>query len=450
VQEDGTFGSPSEASSALLFREGELVGGTFEVRRLLGQGGMAQVWEAHDRDLVRRVALKAARPRPPAPPLRKEAQALAAFRHPSLVTVHGLGEHEGVDYIVLERIFGVSLEEKLNRRRAGGAQLPVSEALDLALAIAEGLAVVHRAGLAHCDVKPGNVMLTPDGRVVLMDFGLVLAEHEVEMRGVIAGSPPYMAPELFSDDVVKGAGQLVDIYALGATAFELLTLRTPFDECTSLQELAECHRSRAVPPLDEHRSDGVVLPAELEQLIRDMLAKRPLDRPPSAEAVAWQLRSIADAWVDRGGEDARRKSLPPIEGAVDVLVVEDDPAIARVLRFYLGEIFGRDQVCVRHAVDGEEAMGALRDRDPDLLLLDLHLPKMNGVEVGMQLRGEGLATRTKIVAVSAGAQEHDLQLLHLLGCHHFVPKGPDMKERLATAVRALFRSRFTPTPRRSD
>lgn len=427
-------GSDSQAPEPPLFEAGQVVDGHFEILSLIGAGGMAQVWEAKDLDLERRVALKAAMPRPNVPPLRKEAQALAAFRHSSLVTVHAIGHHEGIDFIVMERIFGVSLAAKLRERKASDRPLALQDALRYLTAIADGLAVVHRAGLAHRDVKPENVMLTPDGRIVLMDFGLVVPEYDSALRGMVAGSPPYMAPETLRDQVAKGGGPLVDIYAFGATCFELLTFTTPYAEADSLNHLFAMHLDARIPSARDHRPD---VPEELDVLIQEMLAKEPTERPQSAQGVAWQLQGIAT----RLSEPSHTASIPPAaKKTIDVLIVEDDDALARIECFYIEELFGKDRVRLRRAHDGQEAIDEVRAQAPDLLLLDLHLPKLNGIEVGMQIRGDDLAPQTKFVAISAGAQERDLQLLHLLGFNQFVPKGEGMKDRLAEALRPLFPS----------
>ncbi len=436
--------APSESSGSLgdetehepVFRLGELVSGTFEVRTLLGEGGMAQVYEAHDHVLDRRVALKASWPDPRLPPLRNEARALAAFRHPSLVTVHGVGEHRGVEYIVMERIYGVPLSEHLRNRRAAGVPFPVDEALGLLIELVEGLAVVHRAGVAHRDVKPGNVMLTPDRRIVLMDFGLVLPEYSVADQRLIAGSPPYMAPEALANAVAPGQGQLVDLYALGVVAFEVLAGKRPYAE-TELRALFQVLGASSVPDLREVRPD---VPEALAHLVSEMLARDPHERPPSAEAIAWRLGGVA---ARLGAEVATRESLPvarsvpPEPEALEVLVVEDDDDLARILGFYVKKALG-EAVALRRAADGVEALERVRERAPQLLLLDIHMPRMNGIEVVMQMRGERLAPGCKVIGVSAGAQEHDLQLLHQLGMHHFVPKDERLRERLQVALRALF------------
>jgi serine/threonine protein kinase len=401
-----------------------MVGGICEIRSMLGEGGMGQVFEAYDHSLARKVAIKAAFPRHDGPLLRDEARALAAFRHPSLVTVHALAEHRGLDFIVMERIYGVSLADYEDRRLASGKQVSVPEAIRILTAIAQGLAVVHRAGLVHRDIKPDNVMLTPDERIVLMDFGLVLSEAELDASSLVAGSPAYMAPEAISRSIERGQGPLVDIYSLGVLAFELIAGRRPRD-VVGIEALYHAIRETQAPLVDAYRT-GV--PRRLVHLLRDMLSFEPTSRPQSAEAVAWQLANLRDS------ESSGEVSLPaPDDGVLDVLIADDDKDIARVLEFYAKRVLGK--AVVRVARDGRAAVDEMDKKLPDILLLDLHMPKMNGVEVCMHLRGDPRARNVKIIAVSAGAQAHDRELLHQLGIHRFVTKGGDLRESLAEALR---------------
>jgi serine/threonine-protein kinase len=404
-----------------IFEIGEVVGRIYQIRAVLGAGGMGQVFEAHDHALNRRIALKANWPHLPAPQLRNEARALAAFHHPSLVTVHGVGVHRGIDYIVMERIYGVSLADELGRRSMQDDPLSASDVVHLLRSVAEGLAVVHRAGIAHRDIKPSNIMLTPDQRVVLMDFGLVLPEFHMADQEYIAGSPPYMAPEALANVLSAGSGELVDIYALGVTAFEMLAGRVPRD-AVDLQQLWELCK-KPPPDLRKMRPDA---PEPLVALIEEMLQRDPGARPQSAESVAWALRRIAEK------RPARETPAQPAR----ILVVEDDKDVARVLGFYAKKALGSD-IDVRTVHDGEAALAALREHVADVMLLDLQMPKMNGLEVAMYMRGEGLAPDCTIVSVSAGAQEHDRQLMHQLGIRHYVQKGQDLGDRLAAVLRDI-------------
>ena len=215
-----------------IFSPGEVLAETYVIRAVLGAGAMGQVFEAYDRALNRKVAIKAGWPGLEGAPIRKEAQAVAAVRHASMPIVHAVGVHRGVEYVVMERVYGLSLEAYLDKKRAVGEALSIDEVMGLLLAIADGLSAVHRAGIAHRDIKPGNVMLAPDNRVVLVDFGLFLPEFDVCSPETIDGSPQYMAPEVIRNRVEAGLGHLNDLYALGVLAFELLTGELPFSGST--------------------------------------------------------------------------------------------------------------------------------------------------------------------------------------------------------------------------
>ncbi|MGB8220987.1 MAG: protein kinase [Polyangiales bacterium] len=411
---------PPIDSENRIFATGELLDGIYEIVLLLGRGGMGQVFEAHDHLLNRRVAIKAAWPNPLTPPLRNEARALAAFQHPSLVSVHTLGEHRGIDYLVMERVYGVSLTQHAATRSGSGERFSPGEVVQILLPAAEGLSVVHRAGLVHRDIKPDNIMLTPAHRVVLMDFGLVLPEFDVNGKQRVAGSPPYMAPEALLNTAATGSGHLVDIFGLGVVAYELLTGIRPYSGMT-IREVIASHDRGQPTTLAELRPD---CPLALCELVHEMLNPNPQMRVQSAEAAAWQLRAVRDERPRTDNPILTRRKGP------SVLIVDDDVDLAKILTFYVRQIVGPSDIRVAH--DGEEALRAVQKKEPDVMLLDLHMPRMNGVELCMQLKGDGLAQTCSIISVSAGAQDHDVQLLHQLGIHHFVEKGSNLRERLRT------------------
>ncbi|MEM8608156.1 MAG: serine/threonine-protein kinase [Myxococcota bacterium] len=411
-----------------IFATGELLDGIYEIMKLLGRGGMGQVFEAHDHQLNRRVAIKAVWPNPLTPPLRNEARALAAFQHPSLVSVHTLGEHRGIDYLVMERVYGVSMTQHCATRWSADQTFTPAEVVQILLPVAEGLSVVHRAGLVHRDVKPDNIMLTPAHRVVLMDFGLVLPEFDMNGQQTVAGSPPYMAPEVILSSAESGNGHLSDIFSFGVVAYELLTGTRPYPGNT-VREILASHQRGPAEALAELRPD---CPLALCQLVHEMLNHNPQVRVQSAEAVAWQMRAIRDGSATSERPDASPQETESAASATSVLIVDDDPDLARILTFYVRQIMGQADVRVAH--DGEEALRAVQESEPEVMLLDLHMPRMNGVELCMQLKGEGLAQGSSIISVSAGAAQHDVQLLHQLGIHHFVEKGSNLRERLRTVL----------------
>jgi serine/threonine protein kinase len=294
-----------------LFEIGDVLNDTYEIRGVLGQGGMGQVYDAYDRFLHRHVAIKVAWPTIGAWAVRKEAQALAAIRHPGLVCVHHCGIHNGTEYVVMERVSGVNLETQIRRRTHGGRPFAVVEAIEILVALAEGLAAVHRAGIAHRDVKPDNVMVAPGGRVVMMDFGVFLPEFAAGGQETATGSPAYMAPETITGTVGYGGGFLVDVYAFGVVTYEMLTGELPFNGETARDFYLQ-HLSTPAPPLRAKRPDA---PPQLEALVTALLTKDPHDRPQSMDEVAGRLRTmIAAAKTEARGPLSTGRSFVAEEG----------------------------------------------------------------------------------------------------------------------------------------
>jgi CheY-like chemotaxis protein len=284
------------------------------------------------------------------------------------------------------------------------------------VAIADALSVVHRAGLAHRDIKPANVMLAPGARVVLMDFGLVLPHADRAGHRSVAGSVQYMAPEALTGDVAEGAANLVDVYALGVLAFELLSGVLPFGGAQPI-DAYRSKTSAVLPRLSGVRGD---VPEALSDLTAQMMAVDPNDRPQAAEAVLWQLRAIRGA-VGSGGA-ARRFT---------VLVVDDDPDMREALSLYVRAAAA--DADIEAIGNGSQAVRSVRRRVPDLLLLDLDLPDINGIEVCMLLRGMQLGDACTIVSVSARATPADVDLLEQLGVRS-MGKGPTLMNDLAQLV----------------
>jgi serine/threonine-protein kinase len=410
-----------------IFENGRVLGGTYEILRVLGEGGMGQVYEANDLLLGRRVAIKAAWPNRDRSFLRREAQALAAVRHPSMVAIHHIATTEdGTDYVVMERIYGISLAHHIGRRRAHMDRFTTDEVLEILVGIADGLAIVHRSGLAHRDVKPANVMLAPGNRVVLMDFGL--ARPEVEATGDAShpsGTPDYMAPEAILEDARHGEQFLVDVYALGITAYELLTLRLPFPG-RNTAEIWQAHLAADMAP--DPRKLRADVPPQLAELVVSMIDKDPERRPESMEGIVRRLRTLRGATTH---EDPRRP--------FSVLIVDDDPDFTPLVRHVLRRAVPHAAIATAH--EPEAAIAQIHKHPPDLILLDLRMPTMNGIELAMYVRGTHLADATAIVAVSALAREDDLTLLRTLGITTFVPKGPELEARLPPVVREIERLR---------
>jgi len=410
----------SSRDDAQVFSQGEVVADTYEIRALLGAGGMGEVYEAHDRQLNRRVAIKVVRNNVAADYLLREGRALAAIHHAGVVTVHTMGRHRGIAFLVLERVQGISLDRLIEERRKHSERFAVGEAIELLVAVADALTIVHRAGLTHRDVKPANVMLAPGGRVVLMDFGLVLPHADRAGHRTVAGSLDYMAPEALTGELAEGAAHLVDVYGLGVLAFELLAGIRPFDSAEESTDVYRMKMSSPPPAVASRRSD---VPDRLSTLIGQMMAADPNERPQTAEAALWQLRSIRD----RRGSAATNKPFT-------VLVVDDDPDMRTALALYVRAAApGAD---IETIGDGRQAIRSVRRRVPDLLLVDLDLPDINGVEVCMLVRGMQLGDACMIVSVSGRATRADVELLTQLGVRS-IQKGPSVMNELVQLVQQM-------------
>jgi len=407
------------ATDSQVFPPRTVVGTAYEIKELIGRGGMSEVYEARDLLLRRPVALKVALPGIPTGLLRQEAEFLAAFRHPGLVTVHSFGVEDGLEYMVMERLGGKTLREHLDRRMRRRKEIPftIEEAVEILAGTAEALSVLHNAGLAHRDLKPGNLMLEPRRRVVLMDFGIMRLERSIEEERHVCGTPEYMAPESVSSTVKPGNAHLVDIYALGICAFEVLTGRPPFQH-ERRGRLLVMQVQESPPELTGLRADT---PRSLARLISEMLAKDPYDRPSSIELVAAELRAIAAA-------------RPGPSTPLSVLIADDDPDAREFIRtLVLHAMPGAE---IRAVSDGEEALAEVQARPPEVLFLDLDMPRMNGFELCMYLRGTSLADATTIVVVSAHASENQ-RALERLGVADVIAKKHDDPKVFAGAIEAI-------------
>lgn len=418
-------GSGAPPAPEKIFAIGDVIADAYEIRAVLGEGGMGQVFDAYDKNLSRRVAIKANFPEV-RQSVRSEAQGLAAVRHGGVVGVYAFGAHAGIDYMVMEHVAGVTLAHHLERLEGGG--VPLIERLDILTAIADGLAAIHRAGISHGDVKPENVLLSASGRVLLTDLGLVRAAYEAD-AGLVAGTPAYMAPEIVSPRYANAGWAFVDEYAFGVLAFRVLSGRLPFQAESSL-DLVLMHAEEPPPKLEHVAPD---MPRRLSELVDRLLSKEPTDRPQSMDSVVWQMRSAREEIV----RDSGHGSVAPLS----VLVVDDDADIGRLVAIYVKQAAPNAEVTV--ARDAQQALEAFRQKTPRLVFLDLMMPKMSGFELFTYLRGVHLVDASTVVAMSAGGSPTDVHLMLELGAHDFIPKGPELRGRVTRVVKMLAR---TPEP----
>jgi len=270
----------------------DLVGqtvGSFEIVEMIGRGGMGVVYLAHDTKLKRSVAIKSipaelqadlsTRTR-----FRREAELLASLNHPNIAAIHEIIEQdESAGYLILEYVPGETLAERIVRE-----PLKLREALSIGLQIAEAVSAAHENGVIHRDLKPGNIKITPDGRVKVLDFGLAkasaregkTAEITVTQPGRIMGTPTYMSPE---QACAKSTDRRSDTWSFGCIMYEMLTGHLAFDGDTATEILAR---------IIEREPDWEMLPEEIPANVRDLL-RHCLEKDPRR-----RLGDIADAAVE--------------------------------------------------------------------------------------------------------------------------------------------------------
>jgi serine/threonine protein kinase len=265
---------------------GQVLADTYEIGDLLGQGGMGQVFAAVDRTRGRDVAIKTTWASKDRDTLANEARVLAALQHPGIVRFHGLETHEDCTFIVMERLRGSNLQSEMALWDANAR--PIERIVDCLIAVCETLETIHARGYTHRDLKPQNVVIAEGGRPVIIDFGLAVHRDELDGDLRMAGSPHYIAPESIAANVSKDQVHLIDIYALGVLAFEVITGRPPFRHCV-LRKILDMHLHECAPRLSQYVPS---VPEELEQLVAAMMDKNPRNRPQSAGEVARRLRAI--------------------------------------------------------------------------------------------------------------------------------------------------------------
>lgn len=276
---------------------------------------MGEVWSAHDRELDRPVAVKimnadaevTAR-------LRREARTGAQLQHAGITVVHDIGDHQGNPFFVMELLDGTDFQKMIKASPTG---LPVVSVAQLMAPVADALHHAHGKGVVHRDIKPANLMALADGGVKICDFGVARysgATLGLTAPGGVLGTPAYMAPEQYEG---KNAGPAGDLYSFGATLHAMIAGRPPFPG-PSLPELMRQHLTQPPPRLTGLRPD---IPAELEDLVLELLAKDPAGRPASAAHVGDTLRALTgDVPPLMPPQDARRPTggtpllpMPPAE-----------------------------------------------------------------------------------------------------------------------------------------
>ena len=298
-----------------------LLGGRYELVDHIGTGGMAHIYRAKDRNLLRQVAIKVLREDLIEDPdfqakFTYEARLAANLTHPNIVTIFDFGFDQGKYFIVMEYISGMDLKSLIRSR----GTIDVDEAVKMMIQISRGVGYAHRAGLIHCDLKPQNILRSNDGQMKITDFGIARALSTIrsdEHAEVVWGSPTYFSPEQAAGEPPSPAS---DVYSLGVILFEMLTGRPPF-VATDPVLLAKLHQVTPPPPLRHLNPD---ISVTLEQIILKVLSKEPSARYRTADQFGRVLSSFArqpppiDQPIHSHSTDPLQYDHPPQSGLKEV------------------------------------------------------------------------------------------------------------------------------------
>ena len=372
--------------------------GPYRIESALGAGGMGEVYKARDTRLERTVAIKVLPEHVASDPdlkerFEREARSVAALNHPHICTLHDIGNQDGIDFLVMEYLEGETLEGRL-----AGGPLPLSEAVQLTLAILSTLDAVHRRGLIHRDLKPANLFLTTHG-LKLLDFGLArpvapsvsAATAKMTQAGTVLGTPQYLAPESLNGQPVDARA---DLFAAGTILYEMLTGQPPF-KADSLAALVHAVVHERPPALT-----GSPAIAAVDRVIHRAMAKRPADRYASADAMSQDLRGLLARTTDSGETPTARPVTRLI--VLPLRVLRPDPE-TDFLAFSLPDaiassLSGLDSLVVRSSI-----MAAKFSVDaPDLAEIAAHA-EVDIVLIGTLLRaGQGLRVSLQLLEAPGG------------------------------------------------
>ncbi len=427
-----------QADAVLEGSGSDLVLGHYRLLDVLGQGGMGTVYRAEHLQLRRQVALKVmARTVESNPRLLhrfySEARAVARLQHPNITAcfdagraARGLTGAAPRDYFVMELISGQDL---YNLIRDKGPLSP-HRACHLFRQVAEALAEAHRHDLVHRDIKPSNIVITPDWQAKVLDFGLArVPNRNLTEAGTLLGTVGYMAPEQARDPHAVDAR--ADLWSLGATLYWTLTGREPYPE--SGNTIRDLHRRFTTTP-DSVRHVRPEVPSEVSDLVARLMETDPDKRYPSARAVAMTLTGFT-LWLPTVAATA-----PIVKaGTRDrILVVDDEPSIRRWITLLL-----KNHYDVGEAEDAELALADVERNPPDVVIADVNLPGLSGLELVERIRAAlPDPDRVKIILVSGAMPADALGGLAATGADDFLCK-PFTSTELLSRVKALLLRRNT-------
>jgi len=403
--------------------------GPFEVVSLLGEGGMGEVYRAVDPRLGRDAAIKVLNVRRSTDPesrlrFEQEARAASGLNHPGIVTIYDIGEVESASYIAMEYVDGRTLREAL-----AAGRLSLRKALDIAVQLAEGLAVAHDAGIIHRDLKPENVMLTSDGRVKIVDFGLAKLTRsstspgdtthqlpDLTRSGAIVGTAGYMSPEQTVDEPLTFRS---DQFSFGSILYEMLTGARAFQRPNLVETLNGILREEPRPIAEANRA----VPPSLRWIVERCLSKEPRSRYSSTLDLARELRTVRDHLGELLSPSAERSGVQRLTARRGPMIATAAAVVAALLAAYLLArpasallpasfqplTFQRGWIdAARLAPDGRTVVCAAAWGEAPLALYEIHPGQPESRDLG--LRGASLLSISRTGDLAVQLRRH-----HVLG-----------------------------------